>query len=413
MILHRNGAYTDSLGIGPISLGQRRTSRLDEGTEYRVCCEALNNLKEIVIRKRNLGRMQSHPRYKQVSPLLLTWFHKNARDLPWRRTKDPYAIWVAEIMLQQTQADTVEPYYHRFLKRLPTVQRLARARLDTVLRLWEGLGYYARARNLHVTAKRIVRDCNGNFPRTKQALLAFPGIGLYTAGAIASIAFNEDEPVVDGNVIRVLCRLFRIHENPKSGTVQKRLWRLAEELLPSGQAGSFNQGLMELGATVCLPRKPRCDACPLHRICTAKKHGEQETLPYRVSRMPLPRHKVVVAVIHKNGRILIDKRKPNGLLGGLWEFPGGKVKKGESLTAALKREVREELGVTVRITRPLVTVQHSYSHFSVTLDAFQCTHASGTPRCRTCVDYRWVYPKQLRNFAFPAANRKIIAALQK
>jgi A/G-specific adenine glycosylase len=356
--------------------------------------------------------MPLHLRYKEVSSLLLKWFRKNARDLPWRKTKDPYAIWVSEIMLQQTQVDTVEPYYHRFLKRYPTVRRLARARLDTVLKLWEGLGYYSRARNLHLAAKKIIRDHDGNIPQTKQALLTLPGVGPYTAGAIASIAFNKDEPLVDGNVIRVLCRLFRIRENPKSGMVQKRLWRLARELLPSGRAGTFNQALMELGATVCWPRSPNCDVCPLQKICMANKYSEQEILPYRPRRKPLPRQDVVVAVIYKNGRILIDKRKPDGLLGGLWEFPGGKIENGESLTAALKREVREELGITVRIKRPLITVQHAYSHFSVTLHAFECAHASGTPKCRTCVDYKWIYPKQLKNFAFPTANKKIFAALQ-
>jgi len=241
--------------------------------------------------------MQLHPRYKEVPRLLLKWFGKNARDLPWRRTNDPYAIWVAEIMLQQTQVDTVEPYYHRFLKRFPTVRRLARARPDTVLKLWEGLGYYSRARNLHLAAKTILRDHDGNIPRTKQALLSLPGIGLYTAGAIASIAFNRNEPLVDGNVIRVLCRLLRIRENPKSGPVQKQLWQIAKELLPSGRAGTYNQALMELGATICLPRRPSCDICPLQKICRAKKYGEQAILPRRPDKKPLPRLDVVVAVI--------------------------------------------------------------------------------------------------------------------
>ena len=351
------------------------------------------------------------PRYKKVPTLLLRWFEQHARDLPWRRTRDPYAIWIAEIMLQQTQSDTVKPYYHRFLTRFPTVRHLARARLDSVLKVWEGLGYYCRARNLHRAAQKIVREFAGRLPQTKQELLGLPGVGLYTAGAIASIAFGRDEPLVDGNVTRVLCRLFGIHENPRFANVRKNLWNLAEKLLPSGKAGAFNQALMELGATVCLPRSPQCDICPLGRICSARKHGEQEKLPIRVMKKPLPRYKVAVAVIYKNGRILIDKRKPDGLLGGLWEFPGGKVRKDESLEAALSREVREELGVTIRILRPLATVQHSYSHFSVTLHAFECAYAAGKPRCHTCVDYKWVHPEQLRNFAFPAANKKIIAAL--
>jgi A/G-specific adenine glycosylase len=356
--------------------------------------------------------MQLDRRYKKAPALLLNWFGKNARDLPWRRTTDPYAIWVAEIMLQQTQSETVKPYYHRFLTRFPTVRRLARARLDTVLKLWEGLGYYSRARNLHRAAKNIVREFDGRLPQTKWELIKLPGVGLYTAGAIASIAFGRDEPLVDGNVTRVLCRLFRIRRDPRSAAVRRRLWRLAEAFLPLGKAGSFNQALMELGAMVCLPRNPRCQDCPLGRICSAREHAEQEKLPRRASKKPLPRHKVVVGILYKNGRILIDKRRPNGLLGGLWEFPGGKVKKGESLEAALRREVREELGVTVRVVRPVATVQHTYSHFAVTLHAYECTYAAGKPKCNTCVDYKWVYPKQLKNYAFPAANKKIIAALK-
>jgi len=342
---------------------------------------------------------------------LLAWFRKNARDLPWRRTRDPYEIWVAEIMLQQTQSDTVQPYYRKFLKRFPTVRHLAEARLDDVLKVWEGLGYYSRARNLHLAAQQIMRDFYGRVPQAKLDLLNLPGIGRYTAGAIASIAFNRDEPVVDGNVTRVLCRLFRIRQDPRSSATQKRLWHLAEELLPSGKARLFNQAMMELGATVCLPRSPHCDDCPVGWKCAAKAHGEQEELPRRVRKKPLPRHTVAVGVIYKDGKILIDKRKPGGLLGGLWELPGGKVEKGESLEAALLREVREELGVKVRILRPLVTVEHAYSHFAVTLHAFECAHVSGKPRCRSCVDCRWVYPKQLKNFAFPAANKKIFAAL--
>ena len=342
---------------------------------------------------------------------LLAWFRKNARDLPWRRTKDPYAIWVAEIMFQQTQSDTVKPYYAKFLKRFPTARRLAKARLDDVLKVWEGLGYYGRARNLHLAAGQIVRDFGGSVPQAREDLLKLPGIGHYTAGAIASIAFNQDEPVVDGNVARVLCRLFRIRQDPRSTGTQKRLWRLAGELLPSGRARLFNQAMMELGATVCLPRKPRCKDCPLERLCEAKAHHEQARLPRRVRKKPLPRHIAVVGIIYEKGKILIDKRKPGGLLGGLWELPGGKVGKRESLEAALLREVREELGVKIRILRPLVTVEHAYSHFAVTLHAFECAHVSGKPKCHSCVEYKWVLPAQLKKYAFPAANKKIFAAL--
>jgi A/G-specific adenine glycosylase len=356
--------------------------------------------------------MQLRLSNKKAAALLLKWFEKNARDLPWRRTKDPYAIWVSEIMLQQTQVDVVKSYYRRFLKRFPTVRRLALARQDTVLKLWEGLGYYARARNLHQMAKIIVRDFGGQIPHEKKILQALPGIGPYTAGAIASIAFNVDEIVIDGNVRRALCRLYRIRENPASGKVQKQLDSLARGLLPAGRAGAFNQAFMELGATICTPRNPDCHACPLSLMCMAKKHNEQEKIPHRVRRKPLPRKIAAVAVIYQNGKILIDKRQPDGLLGGLWEFPGGKVKKGESLKTALRREIKEELGITIRDIHPLMTVRHTYSHFSVTLHVFRCAHASKTPKCRTCMEYKWVFPKQLKNFAFPAANQKIIAALQ-
>jgi len=352
-------------------------------------------------------------RYKALPASLLAWFRDNARDLPWRQTKDPYAIWVSEIMLQQTRADVVKPYYQRFLKRFPNVKKLSAARLDTVLKLWEGLGYYGRARNLHSAARAIVRDFGGTFPRTKRDLLTLPGVGPYTAGAIASIAFDLNEPVVDANVARVLCRVFRIRQNPTTGEVQRRLWTLAEELLPSGAAGDFNQALMELGAIICLPRNPRCGVCPLRRFCGAKEHNEQDKIPRRAVSRQLPHHTVVTAVIYNRGRILIDQRKPNGLLGGLWEFPGGKRKGRESLETALHREIGEELGVKIHVVRRLATVHHAYSHFTVTLHAFQCQRVSGEPRCFSCTQCKWVYPKDLKNYAFPSANKKIIAALQR
>jgi A/G-specific adenine glycosylase len=315
-------------------------------------------------------------------------------------------------MLQQTQVVTVVPYYERFLKRLPTVESLARARLDTILKLWEGLGYYSRARNLHRAAQQVVERSDGQFPQTAAELLALPGIGRYTAGAIASHAFDERAAIVDGNIERVLCRVFRIHGNPKDSTVQKKLWSIADDLVPSRKPGLFNQALMEIGAEVCTPRNPQCEECPLSRACQAKRHGEQLTLPQRKARKPLPSHTVAVGVIYKAGRILIDKRKSDGLLGGLWEFPGGKKETGESLEDALRREVQEELAITVRVERPLAVVDHTYSHFRVRIHAFECTWVSGEPRCITCAEVKWVRPSDLGRYAFPAANNKIIQALR-
>lgn len=356
--------------------------------------------------------MKQDERYAHLRKALLCWFAGNARDLPWRRTKDPYGIWISEIMLQQTRVPAVVPYYERFLQRFPTVESLARARIDTVIKLWEGLGYYSRARNLHRAAKEIVARFGGHLPPSREELLTLPGIGRYTAGAIASIAFGRREPLVDGNVTRVLCRVFRIKGSPKDVAIQKRIWAIAERLVPEDRAGQFNQALMELGSEVCLPRHPRCAECPVNRLCQGRLHNEQDSLPTRAPKKQLPFYTVAVGVIYRNGRILIDKRKPEGLLGGLWEFPGGKKRRGESLEAALRREVREELAITVRVGRPVAVVDHTYSHFRVRIHAFECAYVSGTPHCIACADFKWVRPRDLGRYAFPAANKKIIEILR-
>jgi len=355
--------------------------------------------------------MKRNKRNNRIREALLEWYSAHARDLPWRRTRDPHAIWLSEIMLQQTRVATVIPYYERFLAKFPTVRHLARARLDTVLKMWEGLGYYSRARNLHRAAKEIVTRLDGEIPRTRDELLTLPGIGRYTAGAIASIAFGAREPLVDGNVTRVLCRVFRIHGNPKDRAIHQRIWSLAEDLLPKKRVGQFNQALMELGSEICTPRNPRCEECPLNRLCEANRHHEQDLLPTRVRKKPLPSHTVAVGVIHRHGRILIDKRLPKGLLGGLWEFPGGKVRPGEPLEAALRREVKEELDIKIEVGREIVVVNHTYTHFHVEIHAFACRYVAGEPRCLACADFKWVRPGDLKRYAFPAANKKIIAVL--
>jgi len=344
---------------------------------------------------------------------LFGWYRRWARDLPWRRTGDGYAIWISEIMLQQTRVTAVQPYYERFLKRFPTVEKLARAKLDSVLKLWEGLGYYSRARNLHKAAQVIVTDYQGRLPETAAELRKLPGIGRYTAGAIASIAFGLKEPVLDGNVTRVLCRILRIKENPQQAKVQQKLWRTAEQIITKGKAGILNQALMELGAMVCLPKQPRCEECPLEKLCSARKFGEQDTLPVRREKKALPHYMVAVGIVRKAGWILIDQRKPNGMLGGMWEFPGGKQKRNESLEKTVTREIREELGVRVKAGAKLVEVEHEYSHFRVTLHAFDCRYVSGEPQAIECAAWKWVRAKDLQRYAFPRGSRKIIEAIMK
>lgn len=344
---------------------------------------------------------------------MLAWYRSHRRDLPWRReAHDAYRVWISEALLQQTQVTTVIPYYERFVARFPTVQALAAARLDAVLKTWEGAGYYARARNLHRAAREIVARFGGRVPRTVEDLLTLPGIGRYTAGAIASIAFNQDAPILDGNVLRVLCRYFGIRADPRTAETQKRLWSLAEQLVPHGRAGDFNQGLMDLGATVCTPRQPACGTCPLRRSCVARRLGIQEQLPAKRKKKELPHYDIGVGVIWKGDRVLIARRFPRDLLGGLWEFPGGHREPGESLAACVAREVREELGIRVKVGNEFVVVEHGYSHFRVTLHAFRGTYVRGTPEAIGCAAWKWVRPRDLGRYAFPRADRRIIERMK-
>jgi A/G-specific adenine glycosylase len=344
---------------------------------------------------------------------LLRWAARHLRDLPWRtEPRDPYRVWISETMLQQTQVVTVIPYFQRFTERFPTVQALAEAPLDDVLKLWEGLGYYARARNLHRAAQQVVAEFDGRLPDTVEALSKLPGIGAYTAGAIASLAFERDAPVVDGNVRRVLCRVYAIRGDARQPKVQRKLWAMAEMNLPKGKAGRWNEALMELGATVCLPRAPRCDECPLAQACRARVLGIQEKLPARAARQRTPHYDVTAAVIRKKERILIAQRPTGGMLGGLWEFPGGKVEPGESLEECLRREIREELGVEIQVGQSVARVKHAYTHFRITLHAFECRLRKGRPRAIGASDWRWVKWDELDDFAFAVTDRKIIQALR-
>jgi A/G-specific adenine glycosylase len=248
-------------------------------------------------------------------------------------------------------------------------------------------------------------------PDTVEGLSRLPGIGRYTAGAIASIAFGHDAPVVDGNVKRVLCRLYAIRGDSRQPKIERELWALAESNLPKGRAGRWNEAMMELGATICTPRSPRCSECPLVQVCRARALGIQEKLPKRVTRKQIPHYDVTAAVIRRRGRVLIAQRPFGGMLGGLWEFPGGKVERGESLEDCLRREIREELGVEIAVGRPVTLVEHAYTHFRITLHAFECRLLSGRPRALQVADWRWVRLDEMDDFAFAVTDRKIIAAL--
>lgn len=344
---------------------------------------------------------------------LLAWYAAQARDLPWRRTTDPYAIWISEIMLQQTQVERVKDYFERWLARFPTVEVLAEAPLDDVLKLWEGLGYYARARNIHRAARQIVAEHDGHLPDTVEGLLALPGIGRYTAGAIVSIAFGRPAAALDGNLKRVLARLTCLETPVNTPAGERALWEIAEALVPAEGAGDWNQALMDLGATLCLPQAPRCLLCPLQGLCLAQREGRQAELPVRVAPSSRPHYQVTAGLIwNQQGELLIARRPLDKMLGGLWEFPGGKCENGEELGACLQRELREELEIEVEVGERLTVVEHGYTHFSITLHAFHCRHVAGEPRPLGVADCRWVRPDDLDAFAWPRTDRQIILALQ-
>lgn len=342
---------------------------------------------------------------------LLNWYAQNARRLPWREQPDPYRVWVSEVMLQQTRVETVIPYYERWMARFPTLRSLAGAPEQVVLSAWEGLGYYSRARNLHRAAQQVMAEHGGDLPRDVLALRRLPGIGRYTAGAIASIAFGLDEPTLDGNIRRVLARLFDLRLPTRSSQGEAELWRLAAKYLPAGKASQYNQALMDLGASVCTPRQPDCSHCPLVEMCLAYQLGVQEARPVKEARPSVPHHIVTAAVIQRNGTVLIAQRPPNGLLGGLWEFPGGKLQPGEDLAGCLKREIREELGVQIEVGGQLGIYRHAYTHFRVTLHAFICNLVQGEPQKLGHTDLAWAAPETLANYPMGKIDRAIALQL--
>ncbi len=369
--------------------------------------------------------------HQTIIASLLAWFDAHARDLPWRRSCDPYAIWVSEIMLQQTQVKTVLPYWSRWMRALPTVARLARARSERIHKLWEGLGYYARVRNMQKAAHIILRKHAGQFPNVFEEILALPGVGPYTAGALASIAFNQPRPILDGNVTRVLTRCFGVKGDPRQRDTNARLWQLARELVQGaaefaeepldetgkgsvrasrrlhGQCSRFNQSLMELGALVCTPREPRCSACPVAKVCVAFKRDAVGHFPEKPRRAGATSRRFAAFVVRRGSRFLVRQRPAGMVNAHLWEFPNLELtQNGDDLIRAAGRII----GARPASLEPLCTIKHSITRYRMTLEVYRAVGYAEGPVYPAAG--RWLNPAQLRRLAFSGAHRRILGRLQ-
>lgn len=343
---------------------------------------------------------------KLLGRRLLAWYKRFGRALPWRETSDPYRIWISEIMLQQTRVDTVIPYYDRFLKSFPDIFALASAPLQDVLKAWENLGYYSRARHLHEAAKIIVHRFDGRIPDTSEEIRTLPGIGDYTAGAISSIAFERAVPAVDGNVRRILSRVFAIGKPINDPREHKHFFELAASLVPGKHPGDFNQALMDLGATICRAKNPACGACPLASLCLARRDGLQNDLPVLRKSPAIPHRQAVAAVLrNRKGLLLVVQRPAAGLLASFWKLPGGFLKDHEKQETGLRRLVREELGLSIRVGKKLASVDHAYTHFRVTLQVHECFLFNGKPIVRGCRNRQWATAADLKKLPLSKIDR--------
>ncbi len=355
---------------------------------------------------------------EKIARILLRWFRRHKRDLPWRRSYDPYHVWISEIMLQQTQMERGVRYFHNWVKRFPDVVAVAQADEEEILQHWEGLGYYARARNLHRAAKKMVTEFQGQVPSDYSSLLRLPGIGPYTAAAVSSIAGNQDVPVIDTNVNRIFARLFNIQEPIKESGAQKTIQEIAGKLLPKGKARLFNQALMDLGGVICTPKNPDCGLCPLSDRCRSQQLGIVAERPVLAKKkQPVFINRVVGVIVHRD-RVYMQKRAHTSLWTGLWEFPGGERQVEQQKTASLDvaSEVHKETGLVVRAERFLACVHHQFTHHKITVDAYLCSIADDAevhPRPRLASNFRWLQPRELDDLACPSGVRKVIDHLKK
>ena len=338
---------------------------------------------------------------------LLNWYKKEKRELPFRGISDPYKIWLSEVMLQQTKVNTAIPYYQRWLQNYPTLKSVAEAEQESLLKIWEGLGYYSRCRNFHKATKIILNKYNGVIPDNWDEFRAMPGVGDYTAAAVLSISFNKKFSVMDGNVKRVMARLLGLRRFTKRNL--KRIKNTLDKMIPDLNPCDFSQAMMELGARVCLPKNPKCVLCPMSNYCKGFSLGSPESYPYPIKKKKIPHYTVVIGLIWRNNKFYIQKRGNKGMLAGLWEFPGGKVKDGELIHEALIREIKEECAVRTKIIKKIGKIKHAYSHFSITFHGYHCAE-NGAP-INECGNSKWITPEEIRNFTFPKANHKIFAIL--
>ncbi|NOY12830.1 MAG: A/G-specific adenine glycosylase [Deltaproteobacteria bacterium] len=343
----------------------------------------------------------------RVATCLLDWYGRAGRELPWRNTRDPYPIWLAEVMLQQTTVATVIGYYQRFLESFPRVEQLAVAPLEAVIDLWAGLGYYARARNLHAAAKMLVEEFGGQFPRTVEELQRLPGVGRSTAGAIAALAFEQRAAILDGNVRRIFCRLFALQQPPRSTAAEKQLWRWAEALTPQQDIHNYTQAIMDLGATVCLPRKPRCEECPIASLCQARNLGLEQQLPLKQQSKPPATRREAALLLENRGRYLVRRRPASGLLGGLWEFPTVCLTADEDAASKLRWLMRD-FSVSGE-PRQLGSITHIYSHFRLQLELYQLSVAD-LPQVAE-VENNWCALESLSQLALHGAHKKALLEL--